>query len=182
MLKMCDRETLGRVELPVLTHEPTQPPKAQKKTRKPRTKAVLTAAACAVTPTTAPHNPAVTHWGTFGVAFMLVLSAALNGFSNAQHAPAAWAGWLMGLAVPVIVLTLAKVAGEKYRAGQKWVGGLAGGSGVALLFLSVWHCANSIAVLTGSELALAVPLALAIDLGLVSCEIALVTEPRDHAE
>jgi hypothetical protein len=70
---------------------------------------------------------------------MLVLSAALNGYANAQHAPVAWAGWLMGLAVPVIVLVLAKVCGEKYRAGQKRVAWFAGASSVALLLLSVWH-------------------------------------------
>jgi hypothetical protein len=81
--------------------------------------------------------------------------------------------------VPLIVLTLAKVGSEKIRGGQRWVGWLAGGSGIALLFLSVWHCANSIAILTGSELALAVPMAIAIDAGLISCEIALVTEPRE---
>ena len=109
---------------------------------------------------------------------MSALSAGLNGYANAQHSPVAWAGWLMGLAVPVIVLTLAKVAGEKCRAGQRRVGGLAGASGAALLFLSVWHCANSIALLTGSPLALAMPMAVAIDCGLVACEIAHITEAR----
>ncbi|MBP3959534.1 hypothetical protein J8F10_30180 [Gemmata sp. G18] len=109
---------------------------------------------------------------------MSALSAGLNGYANAQHSPVAWPGWLMGLAVPVIVLTLAKVAGEKWRAGQRRVGGLAGASGAALLFLSVWHCANSIALLTGSPLALAMPMAVAIDCGLVACEIALITETR----
>jgi hypothetical protein len=117
-------------------------------------------------------------WATFGVLFTLLLSAGLNGYANSLHAPEAWAGWLMGLAVPVLVLTLSKVAGEKFRAGQKPVAWLSGGSGIALLFLSVWHCANSIAVLTGSGLLLAVPMSVAIDCGLVACEIALVTEPR----
>jgi hypothetical protein len=118
-------------------------------------------------------------WATFGVVFTLVLSAGLNGYSNAQHSPVAWAGWLMGIAVPVIVLTLAKVCGEKYRSGQKPVAWFAGGSGVALLFLSVWHCSQSIALLTGSPVALALPLAVAIDCGLVACEIALISEPRE---
>ena len=118
----------------------------------------------------------VKQWATFGVGFMLVLSAALNGYANAQHSPVAWAGWLMGLAVPVIVLTLAKVAGEKYRAGQKPVAWAAGGSGVALLFLSVWHCSESIAMLTGGSLGLAVPMAIAVDCGLVACEVALISE------
>jgi hypothetical protein len=121
----------------------------------------------------------VTRWASFGVGLMLVLSAALNGYANAQHAPVAWAGWLMGLAVPVIVLVLAKVAGEKHRAGQKAVARFAGASGVALLLLSVWHCSQSIALLTGSPVALALPMAVAIDCGLVACEVALITEPRD---
>jgi hypothetical protein len=129
-------------------------------------------------PAPATETHAVKVWATFGVLFTLVMSAGLNGFSNAQHSPVAWAGWLMGLAVPVLVLVLSKVAGEKYRADQKPVAWLAGGSGISLLFLSVWHCANSIALLTGSGLVLAVPLAVAIDAGLVACEIALITEAR----
>ena len=123
-------------------------------------------------------RPAVRVWALFGVGFMSALSAGLNGYANAQHSPVAWPGWLMGLAVPVIVLTLAKVAGEKWRAGQRRVARLAGGSGAALLFLSVWHCATALAALTGSPLALALPMAVAIDCGLVACEIALITEPR----
>ena len=111
----------------------------------------------------------------FGVAFTLALSAGLNGYANAQHAPLAWAGWLMGLAVPVLVLVLSKVAGERWLLGQKLVARFAGGSGVALLALSVWHSANSIALLTGGGLVLAV----AIDCGLVACEVAIVTSaPR----
>jgi hypothetical protein len=125
--------------------------------------------------------PSVHRWALFGVAFMLVLSAGLNGFANAQHSPVAWAGWLMGLAVPVIVLVLAKVSGEKWRADQKPLAWFAGGSGIALLVLSVYHCSQSIALLTGSPVALAVPLAVAIDCGLVACEIALITEPRTEA-
>jgi hypothetical protein len=157
------------------THRPDAPtpdkPKRQP-TRKPKP-------AARQSPRTATVRPTVRAWALFGVAFMSALSAGLNGYANAQHSPVAWAGWLMGLAVPVIVLTLAKVAGEKWRAGQRRVGGLAGASGAALLFLSVWHCANSIALLTGSPLALAMPMAVAIDCGLVACEIALITEPRD---
>jgi hypothetical protein len=124
------------------------------------------------------RDAAVIQWATFGVLFTLVLSAALNGYANAQHAPLAFAGWLMGAAVPVLVLVLAKVAGEKYRAGQRPVAWIAGASGIALLFLSVWHCSEAIALLTGSPVALALPLAVAIDCGLVACEIAIITEPR----
>lgn len=103
-------------------------------------------------PVAVPHTD-VRRWATFGVAFTLALSGLLNGYANAQHAPLAAAGWLMGLAVPVLVLVLSKVAGEKVRAGQKPVAWFAGGSGIALLFLSVWHCSEAIAILTGSPVA-----------------------------
>lgn len=125
-----------------------------------------------------PQPSPAAGWARFGVMFTLILSAGLNGYANAQHAPVAWAGWVMGLAVPVIVLTLSKVAGEKWQAGQRPVAWFAGGSGVALLALSVWHCSESIALLTGSGLALAVPMAVSIDCGLVACEVSLIGERR----
>jgi hypothetical protein len=184
MLKLTTSE---RLELPVLPIEPTTeaPTTAKpKRTRKPRSKPapVATPPEPTSAPTPAPtalHTPAVRHWATFGVAFTLFLSAGLNGYANAQHAPLAFAGWLMGLAVPVLVLVLSKVCGEKFRAGQKAVAWFAGGSGVSLLVLSVWHCSEAIALLTGSPVALALPLALAVDAGLVACEVALITEPRE---
>ena len=158
--------------LPHYDAAPAPVAKAKPAKRKPLAKAKPVAPAKSA-------NPATVRWAAFGVAFTLVLSALLNGYANAQHAPLAFAGWLMGLSIPVIVLTLAKVASEKYRDGQRAVGYLAGGSGVALLFLSVYHCATSIALLTGSGMFLAVPLAVAVDAGLVSLEIALVSEPRE---
>lgn len=158
MLKLNDRLD-GVIEGgPVVTEKPKA-----KRSRKPKP-----------APAAAPTGAA--GWALFGVAFTLILSAGLNGYANAQHAPVAWAGWLMGLAVPVLVLTLSKVAGEKWVAGDRPVAWLAGGSGVALLFLSVYHCANSIALLTGSGLFLAVPMAVSVDVGLVACEIAIITE------
>jgi hypothetical protein len=175
MLKISDR--FDRVELPVVTAE--APPAAE---QAKKAKRVLRKPKATEKPAAAQEASAVAYakpWACFGVLFTLALSAGLNGYANSLHAPAAWAGWLMGLAVPVLVLTLSKVAGEKYRSCQKPVAWLAGGSGVALLFLSVWHCANSIALLTGSGLLLAVPMAVSIDCGLVACEIALITEPRE---
>jgi hypothetical protein len=145
---------------------PAEKPKA-KRVRKPK---------AAATPSPAAG------WARFGVMFTLLLSAGLNGYANAQHAPTAWAGWLMGLAVPVLVLVLSKVAGEKWQMGQRPIAWFAGGSGVALLCLSVWHCANSIALLTGSGLVLSVPMAVAIDAGLVACELALIGEPRTEGQ
>lgn len=133
----------------------------------------------AKTPAARPKPTAdVKRWAAFGVVFTLALSACLNGYANAQHSPVALAGWLMGLSIPVLVLVLSKVAGEKYRAGQRPVAWFAAVSGVALLLLSVWHCSQSIALLTGSPVALAMPMAVAIDCGLVACELAIITEPR----
>ncbi len=118
----------------------------------------------------------VTAWSTFGVCFTLGLSAALNGYANSQHAPNALAGWMMGVSIPVLVLVLSKVAGEKWLKGHKFPARLAGGSGLSLLALSVYHCAESIALLTGSPLWLALPMSVSIDVGLVACEVALITE------
>ena len=181
--------TTNRIELPVLADGvaggPVEPPapaagggkvKGRRAARRARGAAVAAATAPLSAPATATGAGP---WAAFGVVFTLVLSALLNGYANAQHAPDPWAGWLMGFSVPVIVLVLSKVAGEKYRVGQTWPAYLAGGSGAALLFLSVWHCSQSIALLTGSGLFLAVPMAVSIDFGLVACEVALISEPRD---
>lgn len=149
--------------------ETPTPAAKPKRVRKPKAKP-----APAAKPAQTPAADPAAVWARFGVVFTLTMSAGLNGYANAQHAPAAWAGWLMGVAVPVLVLVLSKVAGERWRAGRRPVAWFAGGSGVALLALSVWHCANSVALLTGSGLALAVPLAVAIDAGLVACEMALI--------
>ncbi len=129
----------------------------------------------AVTPTV-PVKDNTKAIALFGVVFMSVMSGVLNGYANAQHAPVPFAGWLMGLAIPIIVLVLGKVAGNKYKKGQKHMAWLAGGSGLGLLFLSVWHCSESIAALTGSGLFLAIPMAVAIDCGLVACELAIISE------
>ncbi len=152
---------------------PREKPRPRPKPTKPKTAPAPKAA-----PVAKP-NAATVRWASFGVSFTLVLSALLNGYANAQNATVPLAGWLMGLSIPVIVLVLAKVASEKYRDGQRRVAYFAGGSGVALLFLSVYHCATSIALLTGSGMLLAVPLAVAVDSGLVALEFALVSEPRE---
>ena len=122
----------------VATSAPTATPRA-KAVRVRRTKGKVATTGTA----------SVKRWAGFGVGLMLILSAALNGYANAQRSPVAWAGWLMGVSVPVIVLTLAKVCGEKFRAGQKPIARFAGIRG-RLLILSVWHCSQSIALRTGS--------------------------------
>lgn len=154
----------NRVDLLVPSRNGTQPKGKAKATKTPRA--------------TAPKTRMDVRWPMFGVAFTAVLSAALNGYANAQHAPYPIAGWVMGLAVPVLVLTLSKVAGSTYLSGNRRVGYLAGGSGTALLFLSVWHCASSVSLITGSSLWLAIPMAVSIDCGLVACELALITRKQ----
>jgi len=129
--------------------------------------------------TPAASSPRVDYlrtYATAGVALMAVLSALLNAYANGQHATIAWAGWAMGLAVPAIVLTLGKVAGLLWKRRHRRQAYLTGGTGAGLLFLSVWHCATSIALLTGSPLLLALPMAVAIDCGLVCCEVAALVE------
>ena len=111
-------------------------------------------------------------WATSGICLMAGLSAGLNGYANSQHATVAWAGWGMGLVIPAIVLVLGKVGSLlwrcKWRLGARAIGVV----GVGLLFLSVWHfLATSIALLTGSAMMLALPMAVAIDCGLVGCEL-----------
>ena len=49
-------------------------------------------------------------WAYTGVGLMAVMSAGLNGYANAQEATVAWAGWAMGIAIPVLVLILAEHA------------------------------------------------------------------------
>jgi hypothetical protein len=111
-------------------------------------------------------------WATGGVILTGGLSALLNGYAASQASPVAWAGWAMGAVIPVIVLVLGKVGSLLWRrgwkTGAKGVGGVASG----LLGLSVLHCATSIGLLTGSSLWLALPMAVAIDCGLVACEVA----------
>lgn len=180
MLKLNNE---SRFELPVIDG-PTAVTVPKRKPASPakRTTKAVTSTAAKPEPATTPKptaNLSTVRWATFGVVFMCVLSAGLNGYANAQHSPIAILGWMMGVSIPVIVLTLAKVCGEKYRDGQRSMAYLAGGSGVALLVLSVWHCAESIAIITGSPVLLAFPLALAIDAGLISCELALISEPRE---
>lgn len=115
-------------------------------------------------------------YATAGVAVMSVLSAGLNGYAHAQHATVVWAGWGLGIAIPVIILLLGKVGGCLFHRGRKTLAYATGAAGVGLLVLSVWHCTTSISLLTGSPLLLAAPMALAIDLGFVCCELALLED------
>ena len=115
-------------------------------------------------------------WAYAGVVLMAGLSAVLNGYANALHSISPAAGWGMGLAVPAIILIIARVAGIRYRMGQRRNAYIGVGIGVGLLALSVYHCAISIALITGSSLWLALPMAVAVDAGLVYCEAQTVLD------
>lgn len=153
-----------------LNGEQDQPKPAAKPkpARKPKAKPAPT-----VAPDRSLHQTA-----TITVFTCAGLSALLNGYSAAQHAPIPALGWFLGLAIPVIILLLGRVAGKLWLRGpsRRSLAYFAGGSGVGLLVLSVYHCAESISMLTGSGLVLAVPMSVAIDCGLVSCELAAISE------
>jgi len=126
----------------------------------------------------APAGTAVKPWAYCGVGLTLGLSGWLNGLAFSASAPVPAHGWALGLAIPAGVLVFSRVAALLYAAGRR---GLAYAGAVAclsMLLLSVQHVAVSIARLTGEPVGLAALMALAIDLGLVVCELATVTPRR----
>lgn len=167
---------------------PAMPKPARKRTTKP----VVTPIAL---PAKAPSRKAVlaaSHaasrqtWAHIGVYTSVALSALLNGYSNSTHAPKDSVGvWVcaigLGVVVPFIVFVLAKVAGSQWRdAGTGWtqrrvLALITAGVGGVLLALSVRHCADAIYLLTGMSWNQALMLAIAIDCGLVACELEVVT-------
>lgn len=110
-------------------------------------------------------------WGGWG---LLTLSGLLNGFANALTSPHPLAAWGMGLVIPAIVLLGSRMAGGSQRRKVAWLAGVFGSASAGLLLLSVWHCAESISLLTGTSLALAMPMAVAIDVILIACELAAI--------
>lgn len=111
-------------------------------------------------------------WAYAGIGLSLALSAGLNGMAFAEHAPAAWAGWGLGFVVPVLVLVFARVSAMCWGRGWRGLAYAGGGACLAVLGLSVQHLAVSISRLTGEHVALAALMALAVDVGLVVCELA----------
>lgn len=106
----------------------------------------------------------------------VTMSAGLNAYANSMHATIPVAGAALGIMIPCLVFVLCKVAGMQYRMGgiARKLAYFTAGVGASLLALSVWHCACSLALLTGSHIMLALPLAIAIDGGLVACELDIV--------
>lgn len=155
------------------TAEPAKPARKPRVPRKPAAK-----------PVPAPAKPAGSDrlhaYAYTAVAVTAVLSALCNGYANSLQATIPWAGWAIGLAIPGIILLLAKVAGLLWKRGHRQLALVTGGTGVGLLLLSVWHCAVSISLLTTGEtgwgLLLSLPMAVAIDAGLVCCEVAALVD------
>jgi hypothetical protein len=112
-------------------------------------------------------------WAKAGIGLSVGLSALLNGWANAEHcAPGmAWAGWGLGLCVPALVLILARVAGGAWLRGRRGLGLAGAAVVVALLGLSVRHCAHTFAALTGADGWSATAWAIGVDAGLIVCEL-----------
>lgn len=121
-------------------------------------------------------------WSHMGVYVCVVTSALLNGYANSLHATIPAAGWMLGIMIPLLVLILSKVAGMQHRRravirvhkSAYPLAYMTAAVGGCLLTLSVWHCACSLALLTGSHITMALPMAVAIDCGLVCCELDII--------
>lgn len=113
-------------------------------------------------------------WSYAGVGVTLGLSGWLNGMAFAERAPSAGMGWALGLAIPVLVLILSRVGALLYALNRRELAYFAAAATLSILALSVQHCAVSIARLTGEHVALAALMALAVDAGLVVCELATI--------
>ena len=110
-------------------------------------------------------------WAYGGVGGSLAASAVLNGLAFAEHAGSPWLAWGLGLAVPGFVLVVSRVAALAWARGERGLAGAGGVATLAVLLLSVQHLAVSISRITGEHWLPAAFMALAIDLGLVVCEL-----------
>ena len=117
---------------------------------------------------------ALTRWAYAGVGLTLALSAGLNGMAFAEHAPAAWAGWGLGFLIPVMVLVFSRVAVLGWAEGYRRPAAVGAGATLLMVLLSVQHLAASISRLTGESMLSAGLMAVAIDVGLVVCEVMTV--------
>lgn len=106
------------------------------------------------------------------------LSMLLNSLANATHASpdSKVLAYGMGAMIPILVLLLGRVSGLLYRRKKVNLAYTIGGIASVLLLLSVFHCAESIMALTGSNWVIAGALAIGIDCGLIACEVVTVLE------
>ncbi len=140
-----------------------------------------------------PEKKAVRHssdlrkvekWGKRYVMTAIVLSSGLNAWANVDMSAAEsvfgmTAAAALGAIVPVLVWMVSKIAGHSWRAGRRNQAYALGAGGIGLLFLSIWHCAHAITLLTGGGLFLAILLAVGIDYNLVASEVASVLATQE---
>lgn len=130
-------------------------------------------------PQPAPAGPdPLIRWAHWGIGLSVILSAGLNGYANAEMASVPWAGWVIGIWVPALVIVLARVAGGCHVRGWKGLAAAGAFVVVALLALSVSHCARAFHLLTGCDYVSSVLMAVGIDCGLVVCELMTVSAKR----
>lgn len=125
------------------------------------------------------HLRSVEKWGTRYVVAACVLSSGLNAWANvdmcgSDSVLACTAAGVLGAVVPGLAWMLSKIAGHAYRAKRTHMAIAVGLGAAALLTLSIWHCAHAIALLTGGGVVLSGLLAVGIDYGICSSEIASV--------
>src|SRR5262249_34320924 len=127
--------------------------------------------------TAGPKRDPLKRWAYAGVGLTLGLSGWLNGLAFSAAAPSPVHGWALGVSIPVAVLIFSRVSALCYAHGRRPLAYCGAVACLSILLLSVQHCAVSIARLTGDHVFLAGLMALAIDAGLVACDLATVT-PR----
>ena len=121
-------------------------------------------------------------WATVGVIGTSVLSAGLNGLAFGSSAPWPVAGWALGLAIPALTYVFARVAGLLWASGRRRLALAGGAACLAVVGLSVSHLASSIGRLTGESGAGPLLMAVAVDVGLVVCELATLQGGRRRAK
>ena len=136
------------------------------------------------TPTTSKPRKPVVHktdelvrWSHIGIITTALLSAGLNAYANFQTASIPWLGAAIGVSIPWLIYILCKVGGEQNARGHVKRARFTGVAALALLGLSIHHCARSIALLTCGTSDLTWEhwaMAIAIDAGLVACELATI--------
>jgi hypothetical protein len=102
------------------------------------------------------------------------MSCGLNALANGQHSDNGYKpfAYLLGVTVPLLVLLLGKIGGLLWKRNKRLPAVAIGLIATVVLALSVVHCSESIALLTGSPLPLAVAMAVGIDAGMIACEVA----------
>ena len=140
---------------------------APRKGRKAAKKPAAAKAAAKRVPETAWAHGYV--WGA------ALVSCGLNALAFGQAAPDAlrWAAWGLGVVIPAGVLSLGRWASLLYLRGRANMAATVGAIAAVLLLLSVWHCTESIAQLTGSPLVLSALMAIAVDAGMAACEVSV---------